>query len=207
MRYIGQKSKLLSNIEELLIDKGVCNKNLSFCDAFSGTATVGAYFHDKYSNIISNDNLYVSYVLTQAKLNTHTQSTLFENLDCDPFVVFNNIDVENYAGDFIYNNYAPTASGRMFFSDENAKRIDYIRTTIEKWFLNNDITEQEKYYLIACLIESVSFVSNVAGVYGACLKTWDPRALKPMKFKKIECCDNQGFISEVHNEDILTFIK
>ena len=53
MRYIGQKTKLLGNIERLLIDKKIISPDLSFCDAFSGTATVGMYFKGKYKQIIS----------------------------------------------------------------------------------------------------------------------------------------------------------
>lgn len=39
---------------------------------------------------------------------------------------------------------------------------------------------------MGCLIESVSKVSNVAGVYSAYLHIWDPRALKRMEYVKIE---------------------
>ncbi|MBQ8997066.1 MAG: Dam family site-specific DNA-(adenine-N6)-methyltransferase [Clostridium sp.] len=207
MRYIGQKTKLLDNIEQLLIDKNILSSDLSFCDAFSGTATVGMYFKDKYKQIISNDNLYFSYVLTQAKLNTSEEKYLFTGLGIDPFEYFNNYDTSTFVNGFIYKNYAPTVGKRQFFIDENAKKIDFIRTTIDEWFRDKKINEQEKYYLIACLIDSVSYVSNVAGVYGACLKTWDPRALKPMKYKRLEYSANTMHLAEIHNEDIVSFIK
>lgn len=205
MRYIGQKTKLLGDIEQLLKDKKILSKDLIFCDAFSGTAAVGAYFKDKYRKIISNDNLYFSYVITQAKLNT--PETLFETLGFDPFEYFNNANLSKFPGGFIYNNYAPKISGRQFFSDENAKLIDFIRAKIEEWFKEGKITKQEKYYLVACLIESISFVSNVAGVYGACLKKWDPRALKKMEFKQIDYFNYGGASADVYNEDILSFLK
>lgn len=207
MRYLGQKTKLLENIENLLKDKGILSKDLIFCDAFSGTATVGMYFKDKYKKVIANDNLYLSYVLTQAKLNTKNDKDLFLDLGFDPFDYFNTYDSSKYTKGFIYSNYAPTIGKRQFFSDENAKKIDFIRDTIDEWFVDKKITENEKYYLIACLIESVSFVSNVAGVYGACLKIWDPRALKPMVFKKLEHSSFDETLAEIHNEDILSFIN
>ena len=40
--------------------------------------------------------------------------------------------------------------------------------------------------MLASLIESVSDVSNTAGVYGAFLKKWDSRALKPIIFTKVD---------------------
>ena len=80
----------------------------------------------------------------------------------------------------------------MYFSEENAQRIDYIRMTIEKWHNAEKINDKEYYYLIASLLESVSNVANVAGVYGAFFKKWDPRAIKPMKFIPIELEKTEG---------------
>ena len=46
MRYIGNKNKILNYIETLINDKKINKQNYTFCDAFSGTATVGNYFKD-----------------------------------------------------------------------------------------------------------------------------------------------------------------
>jgi len=73
----------------------------------------------------------------------------------------------------------------MYFTAKNAGRIDYFRITIEEWKTQHLITEEEYAFLLASLIESVSVVSNTAGVYGAYLKHWDPRALKPIEFKPV----------------------
>ena len=48
MRYIGNKNKILNYIEELINDKGINKENYTFCDAFSGTATVGNYFKNRF---------------------------------------------------------------------------------------------------------------------------------------------------------------
>lgn len=74
----------------------------------------------------------------------------------------------------------------MYFTKENAGRIDYFRSQIEKWYEKKLLTEDEYCYLLSCLIESVSDVSNTAGVYGAFLKKWDSRALKPIQFDKVD---------------------
>lgn len=70
----------------------------------------------------------------------------------------------------------------MYLSEHNAGRIDYFRQTIEDWYTIGNLSEEEYAYLLACLVESVSFVSNTAGVYGAFLKKWDDRALKDIIF-------------------------
>lgn len=200
MRYIGNKTKLLDKLEQLLSRKGLAKKGLVFCDLFAGTCTVGDYFKNNYE-IIANDTLYTSYVISNAKLKY--KDTFFQNLGFDPFEYFNNIDSSNYTTGFCYNTFAPTVSRRQYFSDENAKLIDLIRNTIDEWFDSKKIDENEKYYLIGSLLESVSKVSNVAGVYSAFLKIWDPRAVKKMEFIPIETyAGNSKYLNEVYIEDV-----
>ena len=57
MRYIGSKGKIVDQIEDLIKSLKLDKENYTFFDAFSGTATVGNYFKDKYK-IIANDTLY-----------------------------------------------------------------------------------------------------------------------------------------------------
>lgn len=94
----------------------------------------------------------------------------------------------------------------MYFSAHNAGRIDYFRFQIESWKDENRISDEEYIYLLACLMESVSDVSNTAGVYGAFLKHWDGRALKPIVFSRIDAANGNCPIVENHNgkiEDIV----
>ena len=203
MRYIGNKSKILSYIEAMIVDKKINKENYTFCDAFSGTATVGNYFKDKFK-IIANDNLYTSYVMTQARLNT--PDLKFELLGQDPFDIFN--DKNNKLNGFIYKNFSPGGSDRQYFSSENASRIDFIRTKIEYWYNHDKLTRNEYFYLIACLIESVSKVANVAGVYGSYLKMWDPRAVKSLKFIPVEQLKETAlYENEVYNKNIEELIN
>lgn len=195
MRYIGNKTKLLSVLRDLLEEKGLTQQGLTFCDIFSGTATVGDYFKNTYK-IVANDSLYAAYVLSRGKL---CRPCTFENLGRDPFEYFNNVDTGGYVQGFCYNNFAPTISGRMYFSDDNAQRIDFIRDTIDRWYTEERITEDEKYYLIACLLESLSKVSNVAGVYSAFLRKWDPRAVKQMQFIPVELINTTPIYDNVCN--------
>lgn len=200
MRYIGNKAKLLETLDKFLSSKGLNKKGMTFCDLFSGTCTVGDYFKDRYS-IIANDTLYMSYVISNGKLK-YDSKTFFKNLGFDPFEYFNGENTDNYISGFCYNNFAPAVSGRQYFSDENAKKIDFIRNKIDEWFDAKKINENEKYYLIGSLIESVSKVSNVAGVYSAFLKIWDPRAVKRMEFIPIETFGEARYQNEVYISDV-----
>ncbi len=44
----------------------------------------------------------------------------------------------------------------MYFTPENAGRIDYFRYQIEQWKQAGQLTEDEYCFLLASLIESVS---------------------------------------------------
>lgn len=202
MRYIGAKTELLPEIASFMKQHGLFDeKNLTFCDAFSGTGAVGDYFKNDF-RICANDVQYYSFVLTQAKLNT--PDLQFRRLGFDPFEYFNSTD--GSVDGFIFNEYSYGGkANRMYFSAENGKRIDFIRLKIEEWHDKEKIDKYEYYYLIASLLESVSKVANIAGVYGSFLKTWDPRAMKKMPFIHVETLVRESLTEEkreVRNETI-----
>lgn len=96
----------------------------------------------------------------------------------------------------------------MYFSDDNAKKIDYIRDTIDQWYHENKISEDEKLFLVASLLECVSKVSNVAGVYSAFLRKWDPRAMKAMVYSPVvESSDIPKYKNTVYECDAKHLIK
>lgn len=178
MRYIGGKSKLLQDIDSFVMQK-INNEieNKIFLDLFAGTGVVASHFK-KYFQVMTNDSLYFSYILAKGYV-TPNEIPKFEGLNTigikDPLDYLNNL--EGKSG-FITENYSTEKSDRMYFTTENAKKIDDIRITLNDWLNKNYITLDEFEYLLATLIEAVPFVSNIAGVYGAYLKHWDKRAFK-----------------------------
>lgn len=211
MRFIGCKTLLLNNIKEVIEDNNI--KANSFCDIFSGTSTVARFFKKDYK-IISNDLLYFSYVLQRGTVGinkTLSFRTLQERKNIDnPIKYFNeisNTELEKMPIEkrFLQNTYAPTG-GRMYFTDKNALRIDYARYTVENWYKEKIINEDEYYYLIACIIEGVPFVSNISGTYGAFHKTWDKRTEKIYQLIPLEIFDNKQD-NNCFNEDGVELLK
>ena len=103
---------------------------------------------------------------------------------------------------FIYKNYTPEGTKdlvqpRMYFSNGNGMRIDAIRQQIEQWNHDGFLLDNEYYILLACLIETVSFYANVAGVYAAFQKIWDPRATKRMILRPIKIISNYRCILNI----------
>lgn len=181
MRYLGNKESILDKIRALMEEKNLIGNGYTLCDAFCGSGSVADYFKGDFDLVI-NDNLNWSVIYTKGRI--CAPSCAFERLGFDPFEFFNSND--NRLEGFMYNTYSPGGSKRMYFTAENAGRIDYFRATIEEWKEHELINDEEYAYLLACLIESVSDVSNTAGVYGAFLKKWDSRATKPIVFDRVD---------------------
>lgn len=177
MRYLGNKTSIIEHIVFKLNEHKLLDHHLTLFDCCCGTGAVSTALKNNFDLVI-NDNLQFATVFTKGhivKLNC-----TFQNLGFNPFTFFNSN--ENCLEGFFSKNFAPQLSKRMYFSDYNAGRIDYFRATIENWFLTKKINEDEYCYLLGSLLESISKVANVAGVYGAYLKTWDSRAQKKIVF-------------------------
>ena len=190
MRYIGSKKLLLGDIERV-IDENVKSAD-SFCDIFSGTVCVGNYFKNKYK-IITNDLMYFSYCIQKAVIENNS-CPKFVKLGFNPIMHFNSLTLDKLNDlpeeqKFCVNNFSP-AGGRMYLSEKNALKTDYIRNTVENWRSEYLINDSEYYYLIAVLIEAIPFVSNISGTYGAYNKFWDKRSLKDLTLKELEISDN-----------------
>lgn len=221
MRYIGNKEKILDIIFSILEKNNVCGK--TFFDFFAGTTNVSRYFKAKGYQIYSSDILYLSYCLQKAYIENNSEP-LFVNLlptlpvqnsisnilrPLDLVVDFLNT-IPPVKG-FIYNNYTPGGTKnlprqRTYFIDENGQKIDAIRIKIEEWKQARLINDAEYYILLACLIETIGFYSNIAGVYAAFQKHWDPRALKPLQMRTIKLVDNQQ-VNSVYCVDSMTLIE
>ena len=181
MRYLGNKDALLDNINELLRDKGLWRIGFTFLDAFCGMGSVSDSLKDRY-HLIINDILKCCTTYTAGLL--YSNSIELSDFPCDPFLLFNNLELAKNG--FMYKNYTPGGSERMYFSSENGARIDAIREKIESWKTAGLIDDSDYFYLLACLLEGVSSISNTAGVYGAFLKHWDSRALHPLAINPLK---------------------
>jgi len=204
LRFIGNKERLVDWIYSLIKENNI--EGEIFFDFFSGTSNIGKFFKRNGYQVVSSDLLYFSYVLQRAYLVNNNQpqfkklinkitiqSSLLISDNYDLIIEYLN-QLKPQKG-FIYNNYAPSqtqelAKPRMYFTDENAKKIDAIRVKIEEWKDKKLINEDEYYILLASLIEAIGFFSNILGVYGAFKKDWDRRALKSFTLKPIKLIES-----------------
>ena len=221
MQYIGNKQTLVESIHNIMNKYGVVGE--SFMDLFAGTQSVGIYFKKHGYKIISNDWQYYSYVLGKAFIENNEKLN-FENI-CNHLEIepsYENIleylnNVEGIDG-FIYENFCPTGSKdkeyqRLYFLDENGRKFDAIRTQLNVWKTEDLLNENEYFFLLATLIESMDKVSNTTSVYGAFLKEFKHASAKELELKPLTiiesnkenetyCSDGLEFIKE-HSADII----
>ena len=208
MKYIGNKSRLIDFIEQSLLDSKINYKNVTVYDLFSGTGSVSEFFLKNNCEVFSCDNMNYAiaeqyrklFFREEPKFNELKKIIGYDKLD-DILNYLNNL--EGMEGYFFDNFCEEGKYKRRFFSTDNAKKIDAIRTKIEEW---KDILPIEKYmFLVGTLMNSADFVSNTAGTYGAYLKIWRSMALKDLELVKPEFI-NTGNI-KLFVDDVINFVE
>ena len=221
MRLIGNKTRLLGEIERFLSDRGVRGGTLF--DVFCGTASVSRHFKALGFRVVANDHLSMCYTKAVADVEVSEYpalekirkkcakvmgSPLFQRtlarqgtLDLGgaekapgdslpPEAAFLrqvihllNEYIEPAEG-LIFRNYCPGgAKGRMYFSDENGRRIDGILQFLRAGFRDGDLSHAELHVLLSSLLDAADRVANISGTYGAYLKKWQRNTLQPLHLR------------------------
>lgn len=200
LNYIGSKYSLIDflveSIESVVGDENT--KDKVFADLFAGTGVVGATFKEKGYKVIANDIQHYSYVINKHLIENNNE------INVEKFNYLNSIpEVEG----FIYNNYcAGSGSGRNYFTDGNGKKCDAIRIEIERLKSNNEINQEEYYFLLASLIDSIDKYANTASVYGAFLKHIKKSAQKEFTMEFLPIIEGNN-LGKVYNMDVNELIR
>ena len=199
MNYIGSKYSLLDFLQDTIAEvTGYGDRSsFTFADLFAGTGVVGSAYRKKGCKVISNDIQYYSFVL-----NKHYIEGVPPISD-DLLSELNNLNGEE---GFVYNNYCEgSGSGRNYFTDENGKKCDAIRSELDRLLKNKEIDEKTYYYFLASLINSIDKYANTASVYGAFLKKVKKSAQKQFQLELLPVIE--GECGEVHNDDINLLVR
>lgn len=201
MRYIGNKTRLLDFIEEVLKDRGIA-PGLAV-DPFTGTASVARALKQANHRVVAGDIMEYGHVFARAYVATSELPSfggIAAELNGDPPTLRGAIAaLDRLSGEpgFIHEHYSPAGTaaaehGRMYFTPENAARIDVVRSKIQQWRDADDIDDAGYYLLTAALIEAADRVANTAGVYAAFIKSWQPNADRPLELRVPEPVLGQG---------------
>lgn len=200
MNYIGSKYSLLDFLQETIAAVTGYKKGdpYVFADLFAGTGIVGATYKSNGCRVISNDIQYFSYVL-----NKHF---IENNPPIESDALLKRLNAMDGIDGFIYDHYcAGSGSGRNYFSDENGRRCDAIRTELERLHRNKEIDDAVYFYFLSSLVNSIDKYANTASVYGAFLKHIKKSAQKEFRLELLPFYT--GPKGEVYHEDINRLIK
>lgn len=197
MDYIGSKEKLNEWIFGI-IQKDTDITDLVFMDACSGSGAVSKYASNLgFSKIITNDILEFSRHVIMGSI------SLPESQQEEANELIEKMNSLPGKSGFFHKNYSEEA-GRLYFSNENAKKIDSCR-----FYIENHTDGSKPYlrsYLLYCLLEAMNSVSNTAGVQAAFLKKLKERARNPLIIKPQKSLHKNGLVKSF-NKDILSLLN
>lgn len=190
MRYIGNKTRLLGFIRRVLRSRGI--EPGRAVDPFSGTASVARALKRWQFRTAASDIMEYGYVFARAYVEVTGQPTLpgIAHETGGPLLrhALARLNGLQPVPGFIHEHYSPAGAagavhGRMYFTPENAARIDAVRDLIERWRRAEQIDDDAYHTLLAALIEAADRVANTTGVYAAFVKSWQPNALRPLQLR------------------------
>ena len=175
IRYIGSKARVVKQILDIV---GPPNGG-RFLDVFSGTGVISQQAAIRGWGVWANDHLLSSSILTTAQL-LSCNGVSFAPLGGYAVTIRKLNSISPRSG-FIYGEYTPSGKSRSgherrYFTTENGRRIDGMRTQIEDWDRNGKLTANERALLLADLLEAANRVANIAGTYGCFLRHWTKAA-------------------------------
>jgi len=160
--YLGNKRKLLNQIEEEV--KRILNEmgtdKAKICDLFSGSGVVARKLKQYSSRLYVNDLEQYSYIINQCYL-TNKEDFNEEYYDEMYKKVVSNDLIEG----IITDNYSPKDDNnikegeRVFYTHENAMRIDTFRKAID------NVTLSYRKFFLAPLLYEASVHANTSGVF------------------------------------------
>jgi adenine-specific DNA-methyltransferase len=182
VRYIGSKARVADAIVDLAGTPGAGR----FVDAFCGTGSVAATAADRDWSVVINDVMPSAVAMATGAL-IGVADAPFERLGGYESTCATLDSLEARPG-FLHREYSPASKAhagvaRMYFTGENAARMDAIRLQISLWVAEGALTRNEERLLLADLIQAANRVANIAGTYGSFLSSWTSNALRQLEIR------------------------
>lgn len=174
--YIGNKRKLLPLIRRAIVSTGIAEG--TFYDPFAGSGVVSRLAKTMGYRVIANDWEPYAHCINSTYIATNRppEFRAVGGLD-NALSILNNVRTE--AGGYIALGYCPQDdenpdpdSERMFYTQENGRRIDAIREQIAHWHGSGLIDDREQTVLLSPLIFQAAYCSNTSGVFKGWHRGW-----------------------------------
>jgi adenine-specific DNA-methyltransferase len=218
VRYIGSKVSAVERITSAIPN---LHRFESLCDPFAGVCTVARHFKSLGFRTVTGDLLRLSFVFQKAYLGLNDLPKFSKLLRSEIAKqhVSNSTPVERVlthlnsippADGFITREYSLAgAARRKFFTIPNARTIDAIRAQISEWADSKLVNDDERDYLLACLVDAADAVANTAGTYYAYLRKFYRKARKRLALRPLHVADNgeQNVVCQRDASDLVAETK
>lgn len=181
-RYLGNKARLVDVIVGAV--KELVSPGARIADPMCGTATVADELATAGYLVVAGDELTFPVLHARVRLLLDGDPA-FAGLGGYESALSQLNDTRPVAG-FFFDEYSDAGAPRngckprRYFTGDNARRIDAMRTKLAAWRAAGVITDPEGDLLTHDLILGVNRVANIAGTYGYYRSSWNKAALNPL---------------------------
>lgn len=198
-RYIGSKEKLAPQLIDIMLSS-VPHAN-SAIDLMAGTGNMSLAFRRRGLIVSASDVMTYSYHHLIVNLLLNSAPSFNGLIGAIPELIINSNN--NYNSVLKYLNSASPTTGyfytefspggkplnaskpRMYYTEQNAGKIDSIRSIIHDWKSKSMISDCEHSLLLHNLIVDSNDIANIAGTYGHYLSHFVERSLSELELKPI----------------------
>lgn len=183
MRYIGSKASTITQVSSLV---GQYVPTGTLCDPFGGIGVAGANFKALGYAVHTGDILTFAHYFQIARVQLSEPplpASLAEAAGAStPSDVCDLLNNATPVRSVIHREFSQR---RMYFTPQNAMKIDAARILLKRWRKAKLIDGTAAAYYSACFIDAVDRVANTAGTYYAHLKMWTRKSMRPFRIKPL----------------------
>lgn len=193
-RYLGNKTRLAGWIVGEI--GRVLEPGATIADPMCGTASISAALAEANYNVLASDALTFPVIHARVRLLVKKEPAFHALGGYREALHY----LENLAPREGYFHKEFGAGGvpsqrsepRLYFSAENAGKIDAIREEIRRLYVGGEISDLEHNVLLHNLILGVNRVANISGTYGYFRSSLSSGARRPLVLEPIEFVDTPG---------------
>ena len=180
-RYFGSKASSAKFVADIALD-GVGPTTVA--DAFGGLGNIGAEFKQRGCHVTTCDLLTFPNAFQHARIGCQEVPQFVrvrEELGIGSTAEL--LDVLNKAerpSHWFVREYSQL---RPFFTPENGRHVGAAWANIVRWNRRGWLSDTERKYAVASLLNCADACANTAGTYYAYLKSWHRKALKPFRME------------------------
>jgi len=185
-RYIGNKARLLSWLIPHIRSKLAPGGRVA--DLMCGTATVSESLRGAGFQVLAADIMTYAFFHAHVRLKI-AEAPSFSGVGLGKYLdVLEALRCLDPVEGYFFREYSPAGSPkncekpRMYFTPENAAKLDAVLGRLGEWEQQGLLTENERALLRHDLVLAANRVANIAGTYGHYRSSWGSASLSPLGF-------------------------